>query len=446
LIACGLVQNRRGPLGYQPARPSQVASAVFRVAAANYLKLLGAAATFLVPALLLFFAVVLLAAASSSGSGSDRDALVLVAVLGLPVLVSGYVLAQAAITTGVLTALCGQPVSLGRCVRAPWSRLASLFWIFVLVASFLVLCSLFIGIMGVVFLPLALIGLVPVLYVSIGWIVVVPVVIVEGRRGSKALGRSRYLVSGRWWPTFGTTLLVGLPIGILSSILESALKSLSPGSHLFQSATQLVVELLVAPAVAGIPAAIYLDLRLRSDRVTLDQTASDLGIAPPPGPAGSFGYGTGPAATWQPGGIYGQGPWAPPSGPGGQGPWRAPPAPGQPPWGGPPPPAGQPPWGAPQAPGQGPWGAPPPAPGQPPWAAPPPAAQPPWGAPASPGSDPQPPAGRWPDVSPKPAPPERRTVQWGAEAPVPPAVPGPGSPPSTQGPAGPLPGPSDAPG
>jgi hypothetical protein len=68
--------------------------------------------------------------------------------------------------------------------------------------------------LGLVFL------IVPGVYAGVSWFVAVQAAVVEGKRGTAALGRSHSLVQGNWWRVFGIGIVVcGLPviaIGIVS--------------------------------------------------------------------------------------------------------------------------------------------------------------------------------------------------------------------------------------
>jgi hypothetical protein len=44
-------------------------------------------------------------------------------------------------------------------------------------------------------------------------------VVVEGRRGTQAIGRSWELVGGHWWHAFGTLVVAWLVIGVVNSLI-----------------------------------------------------------------------------------------------------------------------------------------------------------------------------------------------------------------------------------
>src|SRR5919206_70131 len=64
--------------------------------------------------------------------------------------------------------------------------------------------------------------IVPGVYIWIAFAVAVPVLLTEGVKGTRALGRSRTLVSGRWWGTFGVVLLGTILAGVVAAAIGGA--------------------------------------------------------------------------------------------------------------------------------------------------------------------------------------------------------------------------------
>lgn len=269
-------------------------------------------------------------------------------------------------------------------LRFAFGRLGSIVWVALLVGV-LELIGLFICV-------------IPGVYLWAAFAVAMPVLLIENAKGSRALSRSRLLVSGRWWPTFGTLLVVWLLASFLRGISSALLTGgfvLSSGVNTSTAATALsgvisgIVTIVFAPLTAAVITIIYFDLRIRKEGFDVALMAQRLGTPPPPAVPSS----------WAP-------PAAPPPGPPGWAPPTAPPT--APPGAAPPPPApGAPPPGPPG------WTAPPnpppptaPPPTAPPPlspSAPPPAANPSW--PPEPTTDPYgqaPPAGE-PPAEPPPA-------------------------------------------
>jgi hypothetical protein len=61
---------------------------------------------------------------------------------------------------------------------------------------------------------------IPGIYLLICWNLVAPTMIVEDRFGMTALRRSRQLVTGVWWRTFGILIVAGLIAGVPAGVLQ----------------------------------------------------------------------------------------------------------------------------------------------------------------------------------------------------------------------------------
>jgi hypothetical protein len=299
-----------------------------------------------------------------------------------------------------------------------------------------------------------LLFVVPGIAVYVMWVIAVPTVLLEGLAGTRALGRSRQLVRGRWWPTFGPIALISLMILVVAAFVRAVTTDVVGGAFGHGTAASAIgatigsalTEVFLFPVLACVILVLYFDLRVRKEGFDLDLLAREVGISDwsgSPGrlaPVGGYGY-PGSAPAWQQGargsaqsggsGTPSPGGWGPPAYPGDRypgNPHPGTPYPGNPypgGWGPPPRPAGTqppypagwpPPTGERQAPPDGHW----PPPGQ--W--PPPGEWPPppdgqWQPPGQ-GSwpPPQPGQGSWPPPPgswPPPAPPYPQP--WGPPPP-----------------------------
>ncbi len=162
---------------------------------------------------------------------------------------------------------------------------------------------------------------IPGIYLWVSFGVVMPVLLMEGERGRRALGRSRRLVRGRWWPTFAVLLVGALLTGVVGGLINGLAAGLSFSSGGLDSATGFVAgtvtgtisRTLTTPFGAALATVLYVDLRVRKEGFDLQLLAERIGLAPagtafaPPATAPA---GPGPAA---PGGS--QPPyWPPPPG------------------------------------------------------------------------------------------------------------------------------------
>lgn len=131
---------------------------------------------------------------------------------------------------------------------------------------------------------LAAIGLVllvlPGLWVIGSISMVAPVVAIERVTSLDGIRRSFNLIRGRWWPTVGYVLLVGLISGFAIQIVQLAAVPLlvvgSPGIALGGVYVfGVLIQGLVAAAVAGMVTVWYIDLRARHEVVMTANLRSD---------------------------------------------------------------------------------------------------------------------------------------------------------------------------
>jgi hypothetical protein len=154
-------------------------------------------------------------------------------------------------------------------------KVHSIMWITVLGA--------FLAFLGV------LLCIVPGIWLYVAFAVAVPALLMEDVRGRRALGRSRRLVKGRWWPTFGILILGGLLAGIVSAAISAALEVLvlaDPGSEVvavvLRTIGGTVAGTLATPFQAAFVTVLYFDLRVRREGFDLQLLAERIGLTRPP--------------------------------------------------------------------------------------------------------------------------------------------------------------------
>jgi len=184
---------------------------------------------------------------------------------------------------------------------------------------------LWVTIISTVCALLALVAcIVPGVYLWACWAVAVPVLLTEDRRGFKALRRSRALVKGNWWRTFGVTLLAFILAGVVSAVIEGiAIGVLFTGTTLgtwvfVNAVAGTIARIVTTPFTAAIAIVLYFDLRVRKEAFDLQLLANRIGVDP----TGElpFALGTPPPASrpeappfwppppgWRPGGGDGSG-------------------------------------------------------------------------------------------------------------------------------------------
>jgi hypothetical protein len=146
-----------------------------------------------------------------------------------------------------------------------------------------------VSVLSTIFIALGTIAcLVPGIYLWGAFFVAVPALLVEGIRPMRALGRSRELVRGRWWGTFGVALLGYLLVAIVGATLSGVVLGLafsSPAQNTVAGFTLSVIattvsSMLTTPAVAAFATVLYIDLRVRKEGFDLYLLAQRLGVEP----------------------------------------------------------------------------------------------------------------------------------------------------------------------
>ena len=190
-------------------------------------------------------------------------------------------LAQAGCFRAVADAYLGEQVSWRESLRYALKRLPAVVGVTIVSTIFVVI--------GVIFC------IVPGIYLWAAFYVAIPVVLVEGVGPFRALGRSRELVRGRWWGTFGVAVLGS----ILAATIAGALTALFVGLSIGAGGSDTVVGFMVnviattlssvitTPAVAAFAIVLYIDLRVRKEGFDLYLLAQRLGVEPADADAGA---------------------------------------------------------------------------------------------------------------------------------------------------------------
>lgn len=127
---------------------------------------------------------------------------------------------------------------------------------------------------------------IPGIYLYVAWTVAVPVLLFEDLRGRRALGRSRRLLKGRWWPTAAVLLLVFILSGILASVIQGVLLAAVSSSDsdlvaaIGNGIAQAGAAVLTTPFGAAISTVLYYDALVRKEAFDLQQLAAGFGVDP----------------------------------------------------------------------------------------------------------------------------------------------------------------------
>jgi hypothetical protein len=205
----------------------------------------------------------------------------------------------------VADAYLGEQPTWRSSLRFAFARLHSILWITIL--------SGIATVVGVIFC------IVPGVYLWIAFAVAVPVLLTEGVKGTSALGRSRALVSDRWWGTFGVVLLGTILAGVVSAAIAGlagvaggATDAGSVTGFLVNSVSGTLGSMISTPFTAAFVSVLYFDLRVRKEAFDLQLLAERIGLKAPP--EGGYRPAPGAAPAPRPTGDAAPPYWPPPPG------------------------------------------------------------------------------------------------------------------------------------
>jgi hypothetical protein len=213
------------------------------------------------------------------------------AIAGLLAALAGILMSgvlAGAITRAVAAEVAGEDPSVEQSHRFGFHRLGSVLLVSVLVGLaiigglILVTAGLFLANalrsrdLDMSSAPFGLVYLlftIPGIYLGVRLAVSIQALVVEGRRGTEAMGRSWGLVGGHWWHAFGTLLVVLLLIGIVNAVITAPFGATGWFVHAVAAAVATVVTLPYGVLVGVL---LYLDLRARKERLTRETLRADL--------------------------------------------------------------------------------------------------------------------------------------------------------------------------
>jgi hypothetical protein len=179
-------------------------------------------------------------------------------VAGLAALLM-YLVLTGAITRAVAAEVAGEDPSLEQSYQFGFHRLGSVLLVSVLV--------------GLATVAGFILLVIPGIYIGVRLAVSVEGLVVEGRRGTQAMGRSWELVGGHWWHAFGTLLVAWLVVGVVNSVITLPFGDTGWFVQAIAAAVGTVVTLPYGVVVGVV---LYLDLRARKEALTLERLRADL--------------------------------------------------------------------------------------------------------------------------------------------------------------------------
>jgi hypothetical protein len=106
------------------------------------------------------------------------------------------------------------------------------------------------------------------------------IVAIEGRRGTKAMGRSWELAKGFFWKIFGTIFLAGVLTGIVGGILSLPLtfiaSAIGPGGWPLAAIGNSASSIITRPFSGIVAVLLYFDMRIRKEGFDLALMAQEI--------------------------------------------------------------------------------------------------------------------------------------------------------------------------
>ena len=257
------------PFALQPMGVGEILDAAIKLYRSQWRSLMAIVAIALVP--ITFLQVFL---TRSLGSPYSTDAvpadvegtLIASGVLALIQLLVVQPFLTAAVAKASADVYLGHTVVVGSTFRFAVSRIHSILWISIL--------------SGLAALLGFLLLIVPGIIVLVRYYFGSTVLVVEGKKGSKALGRSWRLAKGSFWKIFGTLLLAGILSNIIESILSIpaalAFGAIGPAGWPLYAIGLSVAAILTTPFTTLIAVLLYFDLRIRKEAFDLEVMAQEM--------------------------------------------------------------------------------------------------------------------------------------------------------------------------
>jgi len=198
--------------------------------------------------------------------------------LGLVLIVMAGFVVQGAITRGAAVATIGDP-GVDEAFKWGMKHVGSYLWIAVLVGilvgfgPLLVVLLLTLILKGTGFILGMLILIPAVVFLGTMFSVTLPALVIENRKGTDALQRSWDLVRGHFWHVLGAFVVGGILTSVVGGIIGMIFGAFGDIGSAIGQALSACVTLPFSALVAVI---IYLDIRTRTENVTVEQIQSDL--------------------------------------------------------------------------------------------------------------------------------------------------------------------------
>jgi hypothetical protein len=255
------------PSGAALPRPmgiGEILSTAFQLYQRHWRTLLAIAAVVVVPFTLLQYLLgdQLRTRGEVTSHGVVETATWAVGIAGLVAALAGVVMflvLTGAITRAVAAEVAGEDPGVEQSYRFGFHRLWSVLLVSVLV--------------GLAIIGGLILFIIPGIYIGIRLCVSIETLVVEGRRGTQAMGRSFELVGGHWWHAFGILVVAGLLTGVVNAVITAPFGNTG---WFVQAVAAAVATVVTLPYGVLVGVLLYLDLRARKENLTLEQLRADL--------------------------------------------------------------------------------------------------------------------------------------------------------------------------
>jgi hypothetical protein len=253
----------------RPRGVGEILSAAFEIYKNNAGQLLMIVAVVVVPLSLLSALIIHFVAAPTTETTFVAGQTITVETRSFGVVILGAIIAavitviisaalQAAIIRGAAEATIGDPVDIQASYRWGFRRIGSV-----------ILVGLLVGLaVAVGFILLVVPGIIFLVFFSTS----IPALVIENRRGTEAMRRSWYLVSGSFWHAFGVIIVAFL----ITSLVGSVLGALGGNNWFASWIFSAVAQIITVPFQALVSVLLYLDLRSRKEALTASTLRAEL--------------------------------------------------------------------------------------------------------------------------------------------------------------------------
>jgi hypothetical protein len=248
----------------RPLGIGEILSTAFQLYRRHWRTLFAIAAVVVVPLTLLqyLFGYLVRTQGETTRNGVVETATWAVGIAGLLAALAGilmYLVLTGAITRAVAAEVAGEDPSLEQSYRFGFHRLGSVLLVSVLV--------------GLATIGGLILFIIPGIYIGVRLCVSIEALVVEGRRGTEAMGRSWGLVGGHWWHAFFTLLVAALLTGVVNAVITAPF---SATNWFVQAVAAAVATVVTLPYGVLVGVLLYLDLRARKERLTMETLRADL--------------------------------------------------------------------------------------------------------------------------------------------------------------------------